>query len=233
MTAGRRGRTAGMRRRLALVLALSAVMALTAGVAGPATGHTTRDPILFVHGYTGSAGNWDTMISRFRNDGWDADHLYAFTYSSRDSNVTIAEQVSQEVDALRARTGHAKVDVIAHSMGSLSSRYYLKNLGGQSYVDEWVSLGGPNHGTGWAYACYDPGCYEMRFNSTFLSALNADDETPGSVRYGTRWSSCDDIIDPDDSVILSGASNVWVGCVGHLSLLIDWYTYATTRDFVR
>jgi triacylglycerol lipase len=37
--------------------------------------------------------------------------------------------------------------------------------------------------------------------------LNSRDETPGAVRYGTLWSPCDEIINPDTSVILSGATN--------------------------
>jgi triacylglycerol esterase/lipase EstA (alpha/beta hydrolase family) len=32
-------------------------------------------------------------------------------------------------------------------MGALNSRYYLKNLGGTSYVDDFVSVAGTNHGT--------------------------------------------------------------------------------------
>ena len=35
-------------------------------------------------------------------------------------------------------------------MGGLSTRYYLKNLGATQYVDDWVSIGGPNHGTTFA-----------------------------------------------------------------------------------
>ncbi|MCZ7414840.1 MULTISPECIES: esterase/lipase family protein [unclassified Streptomyces] len=47
-------------------------------------------------------------------------------------------------------------------MGGLSSRYYLKNLGGTSKVDSWASLGGPNHGTDMAEACFNTSCLEMR-----------------------------------------------------------------------
>jgi hypothetical protein len=48
-------------------------------------------------------------------------------------------------------------------------------------------------------------CREMLPGSSFLRALNSGDETP--VRYGTLWSPCDEIINPDTSVILSGATN--------------------------
>jgi triacylglycerol lipase len=32
-------------------------------------------------------------------------------------------------------------------MGSLSTRWYIKELGGGAPVDDWASLAGPNHGT--------------------------------------------------------------------------------------
>jgi triacylglycerol lipase len=69
--------------------------------------------------------------------------------------------------------------------------------------------------------------------SSFLDALNSGDETPGTVRYGTFWSPCDEIINPDTSVILSGATNTRTGCIGHVSLLASPSVYAGVRDFVR
>ena len=62
--------------------------------------------------------------------------------------------MAQRVNEIKAATGAAKVDIITHSMGGLSSRYYIKNLGGAANVDDWVSLAGPNHGTTWAYGCF-------------------------------------------------------------------------------
>jgi triacylglycerol lipase len=147
--------------------------------------------------------------------------------------VTTAGQVRDKVDQILAATGAAKVDVITHSMGGLSSRYYVKNLGGDLKVDEWVSLGGPNHGTDTANFCWDTSCGEMRVGSSFLTALNAGDETPGAVRYGTWWSPCDNVINPDSSVALSGASNTRTACLGHSALYEDATVFGQVRDFVR
>src|SRR5690349_4645642 len=106
-----------------------------------------HDPILFVHGYGGNAANWDNMKSRFIADGWQDVELYAYTYSFLASNASTASEIKNQVDDIIRKTGASKVDIISHSMGSVSSRYYLKNLAGTSKVDAWVSLGGPNHGT--------------------------------------------------------------------------------------
>lgn len=191
-----------------------------------------RQPIVFVHGYMGSAGNWDTMVSRFKADGYASSELFAWQYNTGQSNVTTAKQLATYIDSVRQQTGSATVDVVTHSMGGLSSRYYLKNLGGQPKVDDWVSLGGPNHGTDSANWCFNTSCGEMRIGSSFLTSLNSGDETPGPVSYGTFWSSCDETINPDSSVTLSGATNKHVGCVGHLALLSDLGTYQGVRAFV-
>lgn len=222
-------------RRLTHLLAALALAAVSL-VASPATparaaGH---DPIVFVHGYWGSDWNWDVMLSRFRADGWSASELYPWDYNTAQSNVTTAGQLASFIDSVRARTGAARVDVVTHSMGGLSSRYYLKNLGGTGKVDEWVSIGGPNHGTNAAYLCWDTSCSEMRPGSSFLNNLNSGDETPGAVRYGTFWSSCDEIINPDQSTIVAGATNNHLsGCIGHISLLGSWEVYTGVRNFVR
>ena len=73
----------------------------------------------------------------------------------------------------------------------------------------------------------------MQYASPFLTTLNEGDETPGAVSYGTFWSPCDEVINPDTSTILSGATNTQVGCLGHLSLLGSESVYRQVRDFVR
>lgn len=212
---------------------LLALMLFTPAVSGGAAEASHRDPILFVHGFSGNSTNWDIMRSRFIADGWEADRLFAYTFSSTSSNATVAQDVANRVAQIKAATGASKVDIITHSMGGLSTRYYLKNLGGTAHVDEWVSIGGPNHGTTWAYACFLTPCFEMRPGSSFLNALNAGDETPGGVRYGTFWSPCDEVINPDTSTILSGATNTQTLCIGHLSLIGSWTVYWGVRDFVQ
>ena len=195
----------------------------------------THNPIVFVHGWNSSGTVWNTMISRFSADGWTSAELNNWSYNTSQSNATTASQLSTKINDVLKRTGASKVDVITHSMGGLSSRYYARNLGGDLKIDDWVSLGGPNHGTNWAYACYpfSAGCRHMIPGSGFLDALNAGDETPGAVRYGTFWSSCDEIINPDTSTQLSGATNVNVGCLGHSALRTDAGVFARVRDFIR
>lgn len=119
-------------------------------------------------------------------------------------------------------------------MGSLSSRWYVKFLGGDvdDTIDAWVSLGGPNHGTDIAYACFSTACAEMRPGSSFLDEPNAGDESPGDVRYATWWSPCDSVINPDSSVPVEGADNTQTACIGHSDLHQDATVYGQVATFV-
>jgi triacylglycerol lipase len=200
---------------------------------------TTKDPILFVHGWKGNVQTWTTMIQRFESQGWPDIYLRNFAYDSARSNVSTADLVAAQVASLRSVTGAAKVDIITHSMGALSSRYYLKHLGGTAFVEDWVSLAGPNHGTNAGYACQltEESCIEMQPGSTFLTDLNSGDETPGSVRYETVRSECDPIINPDNSVILSGAilNLAWfpTTCItSHSGIHEDSNVFAWVESFV-
>jgi|SRR5215213_5870708 len=191
-----------------------------------------RDPVLFVHGWRGDRTQWRPMLARFQADGWDDAELYSWTYNSGQSNAVTAEQLSRRIDQILVATRASRVDVVTHSMGGLSSRYYLKKLRGAGKVDAWVSLAGPNHGTTMAEVCFSAACREMRIGSAFLAELNAGDETPGEPRYATWWSPCDEIIDPDASVALNGADNHRTHCIYHLDFFTDPDIYRDVRDFI-
>ncbi|MFF3316017.1 esterase/lipase family protein [Streptomyces sp. NPDC003035] len=216
----------------ALAAATFAGLTLQAPSAGARTAAAGPDPIVFVHGWNSSGSTWNTMAGRFRADGRPASHLVQWSYNTSQSNATTASQLAQEIDRVLAATGATKVDVVTHSMGGLSSRYYTKNLGGAAKVDAWVSLGGPNHGTDTAYWCGGASCTEMRPGSSFLNELNSGDETPGASRYATWWSPCDSIINPDSSVALSGATNTRTACLGHSDLHADATVYGQVKAFV-
>lgn len=222
--------------KLSLSLAVSCTLIACTETSGPGgtLPNLTHDPILFVHGYLGSTANWDTMRQRFLADGWKESELYAYNYSVLSSNATSAAEIRSQVDDIIARTGATKVDIIAHSIGSVSSRYYLKNLGGTAKIDAWVSLAGPNHGTDYVdrQNCQTVPCREIAIGSAFLSDLNAVDETPGLTRYATWRSTCDTTITPTESVVLSGATNNLSACVAHFNFLIDDTVYQQVKSWI-
>ncbi|MBK3574273.1 triacylglycerol lipase [Streptomyces sp. MBT65] len=223
------------KRRIATALsAVTTSLLLSLSLASTPAHAASHDPIIFVHGLSGSASGWDDWVADFEADGYSSSELFAWSYDWTQSNVTTASQLATEVKSVLAQTGASKVDIVGHSMGTLSSRYYLKNLSGTSYVDHFVSVAGVNHGTsiaslcGWLYTS----CKEMQTGSSFLTALNSGDETPGSVSYAAYWSDCDEAINPDTSAELSGATNVDVGCISHTNMNNDHGVYEQVHDFI-
>lgn len=199
----------------------------------PSSTPLEHDPVLFVHGYGENRDFFCPMIDRFREDGWAERELYAYSYSFVLSHASNADEIRQQIDRILSETRAAKVDIIAHSAGSVSSRYYLKNLAGTAKVDAWVSLAGPNHGTDTALNCNFTPCVEIRIGSQFLADLNSGDETPGLVRYATWWSACDETINPDSSVPLAGAANQQSACIAHGQFFTDPVVYQQVRDWIQ
>ncbi len=216
-------------RLVAFGAALAATAALIVAPASPAAAATST-PVIFVHGYTGSASNWTTALSVFRAGGFT--RLYTYDYNWAGSNTISAAGLRDRVNQVKAQTGAAKVAIVNHSMGGLVTRYYLEELGGSANVSHVASIAGANHGTTFAGACLiNVSCIEMYPGSLFILGLGPD-ETPGSAKFRTWYSACDGIILPYTSTRLSGATNTNAGCVTHLGFLTNTSVLSQIRGFI-
>ncbi|MFA8438521.1 esterase/lipase family protein [Pueribacillus sp. YX66] len=185
-----------------------------------------RNPVVFVHGYTGNDWNFISLMNYLKRQGWPDSHVSAIQYSNNlGSNVNNAHELSAFVDNVLARTGADKVDLVAHSMGGLSTRYYIKNLDGGSKVANLVTIGSPHQGTYNAvWGSATAGAREMIPGSLFLLRLNAGDETPDGtdpnnpILYTTIYSTGDTLV-PTYRTTLDGARRVRVIGVSHIGLL--------------
>ncbi|MFB9908156.1 esterase/lipase family protein [Allokutzneria oryzae] len=208
-----------MRRLMSVLVAAVAAAAFTGAEAAsvPAPAAAARTPVIFVHGLSGgSSVLFKEMIDKFRAAGWTDRELIRWDYDWKQSNFITADQFAKKVDQVRKDTKAVKVDIVAHSMGSLPTRHFIKSLGGAEKTAHWVSIGGVNHGTVASFACFWDSCADMRQSSKMLKSLNAGDETPGAVKYQTQSSSCDEIALPHSTVPLAGARNIDVGCLEHI-----------------
>jgi len=161
------------------LLAGAAATAAPAGAA-PATSHT---PVILVHGW--NAGDAPAAFKGIRTALEAAGHPVYLADLPGEMNVANAAAIGRLADKASAEHGGTKVDLVAHSMGGLSARYYLKYLGGTSRVSHYVSMGTGQYGL-------LPGCLlpadnggEMCTYSPFLANLNRGDDTPSDVSYTT------------------------------------------------
>ncbi|KQX48102.1 MULTISPECIES: lipase [unclassified Streptomyces] len=233
------GTRRGARIAVPLLAAAAALLlpSATAGAQAPARATAAHTPVVFVHGYNADPGVWGGLRAGFKADGYTDAELFSFGYDThRSVNEVLSGELAAYVEGVKRQTGASRVDLVAHSFGSLVTRWYVKfDPAGQASVAHWVSLAGPNHGTSIAWACalWDQACRDMSPGSYVQKNLAAGDETPGAVRYATWWSNCDEVINPDNSVPLTGATNNAAGCLDHNELLGDDGVSRGVRAFLR
>ncbi|CAN5684640.1 alpha/beta fold hydrolase [soil metagenome] len=151
-----------------------------------------------------------------------------------------AEYVARAIEDLHD-AARAPIDVVTHSQGALEARWAIKWFPSGRYVDDYVALGGPEHGTTLAerltrFHLCSPACWQMRTDARFIAALNRSDETPGPVSYTTLSTSGDEFVRPQATSRLHGARNIVIDriCPGrhisHLALTTDGAVYRLVRD---
>jgi pimeloyl-ACP methyl ester carboxylesterase len=110
-------------------------------------------PIVLIHGYMSGADCWDDFMPWFKQlEYYENEHVFNFAYSD-DKNpangdiIEYAKLFAKKIEEILAQTKKSKVNIIAHSMGGLISRYYIEKLGGVDKVNKLIMLGTPNHGS--------------------------------------------------------------------------------------
>ena len=183
------------------------------------------DPIVFIHGYSGWKSQFNTMMNRFQDDGTPACAMYQFGYNSLgQSNRTSAQELSAFINNIRPNHNWRRANIIAHSNGGLVARWYRVFEGGSAATNRLVTLGTPHSGTSWAYGCFSPACFEMRYNSSFLQDLN------GRGCDVSLWSAVDQIIIPQTNAQCGNSRRT--SSVGHLTLLTSWGVYNDVRRYL-
>ena len=206
--------------RRSMVIALVGVTLLSTG-ARPASG-AALPPVLLVHGFESSPATFATMAARLARNGRT---VYAIALPGQD-NIANAGAIRAFVAAHHLR----QVDIVAHSMGGLSSRWFIRFLRGSVNVRHYVSLGTPQHGLWIAcLAPFDDGG-QMCPVGAFLSRLNADDGTPGLTKYTSLFSTSDAMVPASSARLDGGACLVPDGGVTHFALLTDARVYHQVVD---
>ena len=123
-------------RRLA-ALAVTLLLTLTsAWIAAPAHAAESRRPahaprpMIFVHGFSGSGGQFDSQARRFASNGYPSSWIEAHEYDSTFATNT-REQVyaglDERITRLLAATGADRIDLLGHSLGTALMQAYLNS----------------------------------------------------------------------------------------------------------
>lgn len=208
-----------MRRTPWLLLAV--LLSAPVIAAPPAPPAPAKLPVLCVHGIDDRGAAWDALRAHLTAAGWrDVEAIDLHPNHGEAPLEELAAQVAKAADALRARTGSERIDLVAFSMGTLVSRIYLQRLGGRAHVRKFVSLSGPHHGTWMAYFRDNAGARQMRPGSELLNELARTDRWDG-VEVFSIWTPLDLMILPADSARLPGATARIYPVAAHPLMLLD------------
>ena len=227
-------------RRTARLLAALCAARAAAAVVAPAAAQVPAlpappdadVPVLMVPGWFKTGAAFAGLRGRMLNTGWPEDDVAAITFADRTgSNHEHAREIAAAVDDLLARTGAARVDIIAHSMGGLAARLYLRDHPGK--VRRVVFLATPHRGTYTAYLAFGRGRAEMLPGSAFLDSLNAAPPVPPGVEAMTVRTLVDAHIIPAASATLPGVRDVVVCCPAHQAISRNLDVFRAVVAFLR
>ena len=108
-----------------------------------------RNPIIFVHGGSGSGAQFESQAMRFTSNGYPQSHIAALEYDSSQplvSNPANMAALHARLDALiaelQASTGQQQVDLMGHSLGTAVSQTYLSTPARAANVAHYVNIDG-------------------------------------------------------------------------------------------
>jgi pimeloyl-ACP methyl ester carboxylesterase len=174
-----------------------------------------QPPVLLLHGYGCNSGYWV--------------HLTPLLDAARISHATVdLEPVAGDIDGyvplveravrdLCAAAGAQKVAIVAHSMGGLVARAWMR-AHGTGRVARVITLGTPHHGTALARFGMGENAFQMRPGSAWLRALAASEDGAARALVVSLYTHHDNIVAPRESSRLEGARNLEFGGVGHVAL---------------
>ncbi len=152
----------------------SLILASATGCSSEVDPDFSRMPVVFIHGHGMSPNDWTQMIDHLSATGYPRDYLRAVDIQPNVmGNIDAAELViapaveeiikNARFAALKAGYTGAlpeRVDLVSHSMGAVSSRWYAARLVPER-VRVWVSLGGANHGSSVLCEYHDDGAVDL------------------------------------------------------------------------
>jgi triacylglycerol esterase/lipase EstA (alpha/beta hydrolase family) len=176
-------------------------------------------PVLLLHGIGCNGGVWTDMRAFLARVGIAP--VYAMSYGPPFISITAtAPQIADKIAQIERDTGASQVVIVAHSMGGLVARSYVRAYG-PSHVRRLVTIGTPYAGSMHAWLMSGASLAEMRPGSAYLAALGQPTANEKAVPTVSIWSWHDTMVTPQDSSRLSYGANVILAKVAHNALIGD------------
>lgn len=198
-------------------------------------------PVLLIYGFGQTRRVLNVLENRLRRDGycvWSINQGGLFDTFNTGGIEDLGKLVAEKVERVVKRHNLPKIDIVAHSMGGLVARYYVKRLDGHRYVRTLMTLGTPHHGTSMAIpgmlalGAFSKSVWQLAPMSPFIRRLKQGPFPPAS-RIVSVYSKTDRIC-PYPSCLLEMTSpnikNILVeGEISHRDLLTKKSVYEILR----
>lgn len=174
-----------------------------------------RRGVVLVHGFVCNRGLWNPWMKRLSAAGvpYVAVNLEP-VFGSIESYVNTVEDAVRRLEAL----GGPRPLIVAHSMGGLAVRAWLRDRDGDRRVHSVVTIGTPHGGTWLARIGLTPNARQMHPDSVWLQALHAAEAPSRRALFTCFFGHCDNIVFPASRAMLNGADNRHVAGVAHVHL---------------
>ena len=132
----------------AVAVGLAGLLALTptAAQSAPQAARADLLPIVFVHGNSGSAAQFQSQFQRFASNGYPQQLLFAYDWDTSVAGPAYdaagVAGLDPFIDDVLARTGASQVLLVAHSRGTGISQAYLSTPARAAEVAKYVNLDG-------------------------------------------------------------------------------------------
>lgn len=177
---------------------------------------TGRRGLILIHGFMCNRGVWNSLWPRLK--AADAPVVALSLQPVLASIDHYTQQIDVAVRQLTELTGQPPL-LVAHSMGGLAVRAWLRKFEADSRVYRVVTVGTPHRGTWLARFGLGDSARQMQSASPWLRALLESESPTRQAKFTCYYSHCDNIVLPCTNATLPNADNRHIRGFAHVHLL--------------
>jgi pimeloyl-ACP methyl ester carboxylesterase len=174
-----------------------------------------RRGVLLIHGFVCNRGLWNPWMRQLRRAGTP------FMAINLEPVLGPIDRYVQCIEVAVAQIEHATQRapiIVAHSMGGLAVRAWLRAHSADSRVHSVVTIGTPHAGTSMARFALSENTRQMREGNRWLLDLAASETRMRRKLFTCYFGHCDNIVFPACNATLEDATNHHVPGVAHVDL---------------
>lgn len=174
-----------------------------------------RQGVVLIHGFMCNRGFWTPWLMRLRREG----HPFVAVnleppFAAIDDYFPAIERAVQQV----TQASGLPPLLLCHSMGGLAARAWLRRAESAGRVRHVVTIGTPHTGTWLARFSRLPSGRQMRQDSPWLQALQAEERSRQQPPFTCWYSDCDNVVFPPRCATLPYADNRLLPGFAHVDL---------------